>query len=359
VNKKAFISLCVAIFVAMLGMGIISPLMSIYATNMGASGFWLGVMYSGFALSRALIQPFTGWFSDKKGRKALMTLGLGFYTFISLGYAFARNIPQLASVRMLHGVASAMVIPVAQAYIGDLAPKGKEGTTMGAFMMCMYLGMAGGPMLGGTVSERYSMNLAFYIMSALAGFGFLLLLIFVPPIHTQLEHSRAKAAPISVMLRDNKVKAVSVYLGSRGIFRQGISAFLPLYAVKVMGLSLSVASAIVSAYILTEAFGQGLVGPFADRFPRKSLMIFAATTAPALALLIRSMGNVPSLITVLIPVALLTVIGRVPALAYNVEIGAKYGRMGASMGVTNAAQDLGHFLGPIAFGWAMDHFGIG
>jgi len=260
---------------------------------------------------------------------------------------------------MLHGVASAMVIPVAQAYIGDLAPKGKEGRTMGTFMMCMYLGMAGGPLLGGTVSERYSMNLAFYIMSALAGFGFLLLVLFVPEVQTRTVIAQVKRAPMSVMLKDNKVKAVAVYLGSRGIFRQGISAFLPLYAVEVMGLHLSLASAIVSVYILTEALGQGLVGPIADRFPRKGLMIFAATTAPALALLIHGMGNVPSLVAVLVPVALLTVVGRVPALAYNVEIGAKYGRMGASMGVTNAAQDLGHFFGPIAFGWAMDRFGIG
>jgi MFS family permease len=51
-------------------------------------------------------------------------------------------------------------------------------------------------------------------------------------------------------------------------------------------------------------------------------------------------------------------VGRVPALAYNVDLGKKYGRMGASMGITNAAQDFGHFIGPLVTGWAMDAFGV-
>jgi len=49
-NKKAFITLFAVVFTGMLGMGIISPLMPLYAESMGASGLWLGFMYSGFAL---------------------------------------------------------------------------------------------------------------------------------------------------------------------------------------------------------------------------------------------------------------------------------------------------------------------
>ncbi len=358
-NRKAFVSICVAIFVAMLGMGIISPLMAIYAKSLGASAFWLSFMYSGFSLGRAFIQPFTGWFSDHRGRKKLMVIGLALYTVISIGYALSRSIGQLVPVRLMHGVASAMVVPVAQAYIGDLCPEGKEGQTMGLFMMAMYLGMAGGPLLGGTVAERYNMSLAFYIMAALAGFGLLLLILFVPDIESHASRSNVKAQPVSVMLKDNKVKAVAVYLGSRGVFRQGISAFFPLYAVEVLRLPLSLASAIVSVYILTEALGQGFVGPIADRFPRKALMIFAAVVAPILAFFVQGMTNVPSLILILIPIALITVIGRIPALAYNVETGMKYGRMGVGMGITNSAQDLGHFFGPMILGWAIDRFGIG
>jgi MFS family permease len=52
-------------------------------------------------------------------------------------------------------------------------------------------------------------------------------------------------------------------------------------------------------------------------------------------------------------------VGRVPAIAFNVENGLKYGRMGSSMGITNAAQDMGSFIGPFFTGWALDYYGLG
>ena len=357
-NKRAFVTLCVAIFVAMLGMGIISPLMALYADSMGANGIWLGLMYSGFSLARALMQPITGWFSDKKGRKTIMVAGLAAYTLVSIGYAIAINMYQLTVVRLLHGIASALVIPVAQAYVGDIIPKGKEGTYMGIFSMSMYLGMAAGPMLGGTVSDLYSMNTAFYIMAALAGCGLLLLVIFVPAIAPHERINKGKAAPMLAMLKDNKIKAISLYLGARGILRQSISAFLPLYAVKTMGLSTVEAAVLVTIYLLTEALSQLFMGPIADRFNRKALMITGAIFASALGFFLNHMGNSFTMLLVLVPIAIMATVGRIPALAYNVELGVKYGRMGSSMGITNAAQDLGHFIGPLITGWAIDAYGL-
>jgi len=343
----------------MLGMGIISPLMPIYATNMGASGFWLGVMYSGFALARMLAQPVTGWFSDQKGRKAIMVAGLSIYTLVSIGYGLAQNLPQLLTVRLVHGLASSMIVPIAQAYVGDICPKGKEGRMMGYFFMSMFVGIGMGPILGGTLTDAVSMNFAFGVMAALAALALLLMIVFVPRIEPLGRHSLQKPAPLSVVLKDNRVRAVCLYLASLGTLRMGIFAFLPLFIVKVLDLNVSVAGIIVSIYMFTEAFSQGFVGPIADMFPRKNLMVLGAILAPALALLIGRMGSAVSLVAVLIPVALLTNVGRIPALAYGVDAGAKYRRMGTGMGVINSAQDLGHFLGPISFGLVSDLMGIG
>ncbi len=73
-NKKAFITLFAVVFTAMLGMGIISPLMPLYAESMGASGLQLGLMYSGFALSRTIFMPIIGRLSDRRGRKIFIGL---------------------------------------------------------------------------------------------------------------------------------------------------------------------------------------------------------------------------------------------------------------------------------------------
>ena len=137
-NKKAFITLFVVLFTAELGLGIISPLMPLY-----------------YAVGRL---------SDRRGRKIFIGLGLLAYTIISLSYVWVSNMYALTSVRFLHGVASAMVIPIAQAYIGDLFPKGREGAYMNLFSMSMFLGMGAGPFLGGFLADTFYMDAGFYAM---------------------------------------------------------------------------------------------------------------------------------------------------------------------------------------------------
>ncbi len=348
-----------AIFVAMLGMGIVNPLLPVYANTMGATGMMLGFMSSGYALSRAITQPIYGWFSDKQSRKRLLIVGLSWYTIISVAYAFAPNIWWLIAVRLAHGLASAAVIPVAQAYVGDIVPRGKEGTYMGLFSMAQYLGMAAGPFMGGTLFDIYqSMAPVFYYMAALAGAGLLLLILFVPSFPPPVKKKGEKGTSMWTMLRDNKIKAVAIYLGTRGILRQSISSFLPLFALQTFGLSTGEAGSLVSVYILTEALSQTFVGPIADRFNRKALMIAGGLVTCVLGLFLNRMTSSFSMLLLLIPIALMATVGRVPALAYNVELGKRYGRMGSSMGITNAAQDFGHFIGPMITGWAIDNLGI-
>jgi MFS family permease len=252
-----------------------------------------------------------------------------------------------------------MVIPVAEAYIGDIIPKGKEGTYMGLFWMALYLGMAAGPMLGGTLSNQYGMNSAFYTMAGIAAGAFLLLVTFVPAIQPHERLSHGKGTPMRVMLKDNKIKAISTYLAARAVLRQSISAFLPLYAVQNMGLNVAEAGTLVTVFLFTEALSQIWVGPVADRFNRKALMITGGIFTSVLGFFLNQMGTSFAMLLILVPIAIMGTIGRVPAIAFNVELGIKYGRMGSSMGITNAAQDMGSFIGPFLTGWAMDNFGLG
>jgi DHA1 family multidrug resistance protein-like MFS transporter len=357
-NKKAFITLSIVIFASTIGMSILSPLMSLYVKSMSATGLWLGIMFSGFSLSRALFQPISGWMSDRYNRKLLLIIGLGAYTVLSLGYAWASNLYTLTTVRLLHGVASALVTPVAQAYVGDLIPNGKEGTYMNLFMMAMYLGMASGPFMGGILNDNYGMNMAFYVMAAFSALSFLLLVVFVPSLETKKKKGRASFATQLVVLKENRMKAVSLHLFSRSILRQGITAFLPLYAVSVLGMTTTTTGMVISVFIFTEAVSQGIVGPFADRYNKKLLVIGGSLVAAILSFYLRDMRDAAGFLILMVPIAITTSLARAAASAYSVEVGHQLNSMGASMGLSNAAQDLGMFVGPILFGWVTDTFGM-
>ena len=358
-NIKAFVALFAVVFGAQLGIGIVAPLMPIYAETMGASGLWLGIMFSGYALSRLIFMPVTGRLSDIIGRKKFITSGIIAYAIVSLFYALASNIYELTLVRLLHGLASCAVVPIAQAYIGELTPEGKEGTYINLFSMSMFLGMGFGPFLAGTLTEYLYMNAAFYAMSGLSTIALFLLLLFVPSIESPSKLSgKSQKTPVLTIVRDNKVKGVFIFRASRAFWRQGTIAFLPLLVASTMHMSEADIGVLLSAYLVTGGVAQGFVGPLADRYNKLALLVICSIISPALLFLIPFMHSGKTLLAILIPVALMGAIARGSAMTVNVEMGKQYKAMGTVMGIFASASSLGMIAGPMAFGYVMDMIGV-
>ena len=59
-HRTAIIVLLSAIFVALLGVGIIVPILPVYATDMGATGLMLGIMVGIFSVFHTI--SFPRWF---------------------------------------------------------------------------------------------------------------------------------------------------------------------------------------------------------------------------------------------------------------------------------------------------------
>lgn len=126
-NIKAFAVLALCVFCAFLGVGFVSPFLPLYAEAMGASGFILGMIFSSFTIARAVVVPFIGPLSDRKGRRLFLLIGFGGYTLATLGYIMATAPSHLMLTRAIQGATAGMLLPTARAFIGDLCPKGEEG----------------------------------------------------------------------------------------------------------------------------------------------------------------------------------------------------------------------------------------
>ena len=118
-KKKIFFVLFTSIFSCMLGVGIIVPILPIYAETLGATGFWLGAIFAGFSLTRSISMPLVGRFSDRMGRKRFISFGLLVYTLSSLGYIYAEQGVNLDEAIELIGKALS-IEPENGAYIDSL-----------------------------------------------------------------------------------------------------------------------------------------------------------------------------------------------------------------------------------------------
>ena len=77
-------------------------------------------------------------------------MGLFLYFLVSLFYAVSTSVTALIILRLGQGVAAAMVLPVAQAYVGEMIPPDREGRLMGLFNVSLFGGLSAGPVLGGS-----------------------------------------------------------------------------------------------------------------------------------------------------------------------------------------------------------------
>ncbi len=78
-NRHILITLLLSIFIALLGIGIIIPVMPVFASELGAGGFSLGMIIAAFSISRGILQPVVGSLSDRLGRKRFLVAGLFIY----------------------------------------------------------------------------------------------------------------------------------------------------------------------------------------------------------------------------------------------------------------------------------------
>ncbi len=156
--------LSIAVGVAMIGLGIIWPLIPVYAVELGAGGFLVGLIIASFNVSRAILNPIVGRISDRLGRKKFIVAGLFAYGTIAIFYVLPTHAEMLILIRFFHGLASVFVVPIAMALAADIAPKHKLGLYMGTLNMAVMLGLGIGPVLGGTIRDHFGVDAAFYAM---------------------------------------------------------------------------------------------------------------------------------------------------------------------------------------------------
>jgi MFS family permease len=359
-STKTFSILFLAVFSVTLGVGLVVPLLPGYAHGLGATGLLIGFIFGAFSLSRTAFLPVFGRLSDVRGRKPFITTGLLCYFLVSVAFAASRDVALLILIRFFQGIASAMILPVCQAYIGEITPKGKEGFTMGLFNVSIYAGLSFGPVVGGVVHDLFGLQAAFLGMGLVSFLGFLLSLIFLPP--TAEEHHRERVTPpvrYRILVRNKHITALFVFRLSYTTCIGIIWSFLPLLADLELSLSSSSVGLLVMLGVLTTGLLQTPMGMLADRVNKRVLVVTGGIVAAgAVFSFVHAHGFWPLFVS-----NLCFGIGggiAVPAvMAMTVLMGRHTGSMGSIIGLLTVGHSLGMFIGPVLAGIMMDTFHLG
>jgi len=123
--------------------------------DLGASAIGLGWIISSFILSSSIfLLPF-GRLADIIGRKKVFSAGIFLFTISAFLIVFSPNLTFLIIMRIIQGIAGAMIFGTSLAIITSVFDVGERGRAMGINVTAVYLGLSAGPVIGGLLTQHF------------------------------------------------------------------------------------------------------------------------------------------------------------------------------------------------------------
>lgn len=368
--SKHLFALLACLFVVMIGLGITMPVLPFYVERLAlAEGesreavvLHVGLLTGVYALGQLIFAPVWGRLSDRTGRRPLILLGIAGYAIAQVLFGLATSLWLLYAARILGGILSSATLPVSAAYVADMTTDEERAKGMAWFGTAVSLGFVVGPALGGTLSRRdlhFTARYGHFMIDSFSlpffAAAFLGLLTLVGALRW-LPESRRDQGPRAAGEGTGTgwlglARRLGPLLGLAFVGQFGLALFeatFALYAQAKLNYGPSAVGAVFVVCGLVMAVFQGAAG-FATARVREIYQVGAGFglmgTSLALLVMARTMFPVFALVGLLaLGMALIS-----PNLGALIS---KRGgsRVGAALGVQNAAHSLGQASGPLLGG---------
>jgi len=358
-TRQILITLLLSVFIALLGIGIIIPVMPVFATELGANGLALGMIIAAFSVTRGLLQPVVGNLSDRWGRKGFLVTGLFVYGLVGLLIPQAGSIINLLLIRAFQGVGSAMIVPIGMAYMSVLAPPGQEGRYQSYLNIAIFCGIGCGPVIGGIVSDLLGFESVFYVMAALSFGAFILVLKNMPAQQAQVKASATGLLKsLQMMMQSRLTRGILLARMVTMVIMVPSMAFLPLLMTQTIGASGLQIGLVIACRTLVNAVLQVPAGKVADKYDKLFLLVTGCICLSGVIMLIPFMKTFVMFLLIYCLLGLgEAIIWPVLGAYASIEGRKRYGH-GTMMGVFSLAMSGGIMAGAMLAGFSMDVWGI-
>ena len=286
-NKKANFSIFLAGYVAMLGLGIISSFLTNYSKNLGATGFWLGAIFSGFVLSRSVSNYFISNLSNRWSKKIFITTGLLVFSIASLLYTLPINKYELTLIRLFHGLGSGMILPGIYSYAEKITWRKQKNISISTFNFLYYLSLASGPILGAVLFTFININFVFYFLSVIGFIALVFSALFIPE-YKNISVDEPVRLSFRKLIRHNVVKAVLLAAFIRAIRSSILMSFVTIYLFIIDKGNIIHTGIIISSGLLVTAVCQFFFSNLSAKtgYYKNMVQIFAGSIIGSIGLLL-------------------------------------------------------------------------
>ncbi|MCB0633988.1 MAG: MFS transporter [Lewinella sp.] len=159
--RKKLLTILLLLFLVALGYGVILPVLPFFTERLamgeGASQdsitLQIGLLTSVYPFFQMVLAPFWGRWSDRRGRRTLLLMGLLGFILMQVLIGLVTSLWALYAARIIGGIFTSASIPVGYALISDLTTGNRRDMGIALAGTTFSLGVVLGPFIGGVLSR--------------------------------------------------------------------------------------------------------------------------------------------------------------------------------------------------------------
>jgi MFS family permease len=345
-----------AVFLSLVGFGIVVPLLPFYRDVFGASAWEVTLMSSVFAAGQFFGELFWGRLSDRIGRKpiiiaTILASGLGY-----LALAYAPSMGAAIAARAISGFFSGNISTI-QGYIVDVSPRDRLAGRLGMIGSAFGIGFIVGPTLGGLLA-RPDLGVAGFrppllTAAVLCAMGVICTIVFVKERKVAAGAARMRAVGPGVVRRTLSDPVQQRFIAATFLSFFGFSAMFStfgLWGAARFDWGPREIGGVLALTGIGSAASQGLLSGWSSRRLGEAATAMIGLTVAAVFLLGEAFGPTATVAAGLLVVVTIFHTSSQPAGVTLVSRAAPDDAQGATLGVNNAASAAARVLGPMAGG---------
>lgn len=352
--------LAVATFVIFFQAYMVAPIIPALSNVFGASVQTVGLVVPAYLIPFGIATLVYGLLADRLGVQRVMFASLAAFSVLTALTATSTSIAQIALWRVLTGLGTSGVVPLALVLVGRLFPYEQRGRPLGWLFGAMAGGMAFGSPLGAMLMPVIGWRGLFLLVGAAGGIALVLFLPYRHLIATAMQPVGGTLGDLFrgylTLLGTSRGQRTYGYVFVNSMFHSGVFTWLGVYLERRYDLGpVGIGLALLGYGVPGFLFGP-LIGRAADKWGRARLLPIGLglSTLGAAALLLD------------FPLIFAPVVAMVLSLGYDTtqplfagivtSLGSK--RPGQAMGLNVFTLFVGFGLGSLVFGEVL-RFGFG
>ena len=332
-----------------------NPALPLFIRSLGVSISTVGFIAAASTLVGILVSFPAGIFSDIIGRRRVLLIAAVVFATAPFLYLLITSPWQLVLVRIYHGLATAILGPVAMAAVADTFKTGR-GERMGWYSSATMVGRFLAPLIGGFLIFGNDFHWV-YLADGFAGILALIAVLRLPLVDSisgsmreAFKRQRGKyGQEIRFIFSHTGILATSGIEAVQYFAFGALETYLPIYLNEKLGYSTWKIGLLFTAQIVAATFTKPIMGRLSDRYGRIPMIVggLALGGVSTAVMILFSNYFVILLIIAVFGLGLATVTASTSALV--ADLSRAQGRGGA-MGVLSSIMDIGQSIGPMVAG---------